>query len=394
VLSTDGDDVHHAIDRAFEAKYPNVKVNREVKAYPDLQATAQLILTGSSVPDVININQGSAQMGPLVKAGLLRSLEDYAKQFGWQKRFAATLVKQNSFTSDGVTFGSGNLYGVSIAGDMLGVYYNKAKLAALGLGVPKSYADFAAILTAAKAKGEIPMQVGGLEKYSVEQVFQLLVDSEEDKAFLTDFIFGAKPDTFVRPATIHSATLLREFADKGYFEKGYLGIAAADAALAFAKGEGVLCPACSATPATIEDTAGKGKLGFFLLPTKSGSPVTTGGEGLAYSIPTKAKNPEVAAAFLDFMLSADAQSMVTKAGFLPAVITKEAPAGVSPLLAELFTAWGQVGEADGLIPYMEGATPTMFDTLRDNGQELVAGRITPEAFVQAIDRDATTARHP
>ena len=39
----------------------------------------------------------------------------------------------NQFSADGKKFGTGNLYGLPMTGEVVGVYYNKAKLRKLGV---------------------------------------------------------------------------------------------------------------------------------------------------------------------------------------------------------------------------------------------------------------------
>ena len=67
-------------------------------------------------------------MGEIVKAGLLRPVDDYAKVYGWNDRYSSTLLDLNKFSSDGSEFGSGELYGLSQMGEIVGVFYNKDKV--------------------------------------------------------------------------------------------------------------------------------------------------------------------------------------------------------------------------------------------------------------------------
>ena len=68
-------------------------------------------------------------MGALVKGGLLTPLDDYAEAYGWGDRYSATLLDLNRFSADGKEFGTGNLYGLSQMGEIVGVFYNKEKVA-------------------------------------------------------------------------------------------------------------------------------------------------------------------------------------------------------------------------------------------------------------------------
>ena len=46
-----------------------------------------------------------------------------------------------------------------------------------------------------------------------------------------------------------------------------------------------------------------------------------------------------------------------------------------------------VTTADGVVPYEDWATPTFYDTLTAAIQELMAERITPQEFVDKVQKD-------
>jgi len=104
------------LNKQFMAKYPNVKIERTAKSFEDLLKTVKLAVSGPDAPDVVQANQGRPVMGTLVKGGLLRPLDPYAQAFDWDSRYSELLLDLNKFSSDGVEFGSGNLYGVSQMG--------------------------------------------------------------------------------------------------------------------------------------------------------------------------------------------------------------------------------------------------------------------------------------
>ncbi len=116
------------LNKQFQAKYPNVKIERTKKSFEDLQKTVKLAASGADAPDVVQANQGRGVMGEMVKAGLLRPVTDYAKVYDWESRYSSTLLDLNKFSADGAEFGSGDLYGLSQMGEIVGVFYNKEKV--------------------------------------------------------------------------------------------------------------------------------------------------------------------------------------------------------------------------------------------------------------------------
>ena len=67
------------------------------------------------------------------------------------------------------------------------------------------------------------------------------------------------------------------------------------------------------------------KVGFMLMPGKDpNAPVSLGGEDLPWAITAAAKNPDVAAAYIDFLTDANAAKVLVDTDNLPAM--KGAPA--------------------------------------------------------------------
>ena len=75
-----------AVNAAFTAKYPNLKVNRTSATFDDINKTLKLKLSDPSTPDVVPANNGWQGIGTFAKAGLILNLDAYAKGYGWDKR--------------------------------------------------------------------------------------------------------------------------------------------------------------------------------------------------------------------------------------------------------------------------------------------------------------------
>ncbi|HEU5484060.1 MAG TPA: extracellular solute-binding protein, partial [Microlunatus sp.] len=150
-----------AVNAAFTAKYPKLKVNRTSATFDDINKTLKLKLSDASTPDVVPANNGWQGIGTFAKAGLIRDLDPYAKGYGWDQRIPATIARQHQVAPDGSQIGTGAFFGMPIAqGGFITCYYNRAKLSALGLQVPTTFDEFDAALAKAKAAGEVPMMIG------------------------------------------------------------------------------------------------------------------------------------------------------------------------------------------------------------------------------------------
>jgi raffinose/stachyose/melibiose transport system substrate-binding protein len=53
----------------------------------------------------------------------------------------------------------------------------------------------------------------------------------------------------------------------------------------------------------------------------------------------------------------------------------------------VFAAWRTLSEQDGLVPYLDYATPTFYDDVTGAIQRLLAGRAAPEEFTRDLQAD-------
>ena len=122
-------------------------------------------------------------------------------------------------------------------------------------------------------------------------------------------------------------------------------------------------------------------VGFMLMPGQDpNAPVSLGGEDLPWTITANAKNPDVAAAYIDFITNANAAKVLVETDNpLPAM--KGAPAPTGGLAVEVADAWEKLNEADGIIPYLDYTTPTFYDDISalDPGAAGEASRTRPSS---------------
>lgn len=49
--------------------------------------------------------------------------------------------------------------------------------------------------------------------------------------------------------------------------------------------------------------------------------------------------------------------------------------------------WKRVNTGSGLVPYLDYATPTFYDTLSAAVQQLTAKKLTPQQFAEQLQKD-------
>ena len=172
--------------------------------------------------------------------------------------------------------------------------------------------------------------------------------------------------------------------DKGYFEPGFNGEGYDPAWQAFSKGKGAFLIAGTWLQADLQKAMGA-DVHFMLPPGQAAdaTPVATGGTGLPFAVTSKSPHPDVAAAYINFITDPHAMQVLAKTGNLPVADTAAQQVGAG-LQKDVFTAFGTVVKADGLLPYLDYATPTMPDTLGAGLQDLLAKKATPQQFLQRI----------
>jgi raffinose/stachyose/melibiose transport system substrate-binding protein len=134
-------------------------------------------------------------------------------------------------------------------------------------------------------------------------------------------------------------------------------------------------------------------VGFFLMPgAQAGAdPVALGGESLPFTITSKAKNPDVAAAYIDFLTDANAQKVLAETDNLPAM-KSDTPSATTGLAGEVATAWTTLGKADGLIPYLDYTTTTFYDDVSAAIQKLLAGKTAPADFSKSVQGSVASSK--
>jgi raffinose/stachyose/melibiose transport system substrate-binding protein len=291
----------------------------------------------------------------------------------------------NMFTSDGKHFGVGSLFGLPMTGEVVGVYYNKAKLKSLRISVPRTFQAFEAALAKAKKAGETPIQFGNLDKWPGIHEYEEPMLQYVAKSFARKWVFGAGAPSFNTPGTRAAAATLQRWAKNGYFTSGFAGLGYDPSWGSFGKGKGVFQITGSWVTADLKKALGNG-VGFFLLPPRSGRSLSTlGGEGLPWAVSSKTKNADAAAQYLNFITSPKAAQVLVKNGLLPAMKAKvRVPKGID---TAVYAQWKIANAKDAIVPYLDWATPTMYDTLTASVQKLMAGKSSPAKFVSEVQSD-------
>lgn len=375
------------LNAAFMEEYPNVTIDRVTQSNDDLTTTLRLALTGEDAPDVTQVNNSRSQMSQYVAAGQLLNLDPYAEAYGWTDRFPDSVLQNTRYSEDGVTFGEGSVWGLPQVGEVVGVYYSKSKLQELGLELPQTWDEFGEQLGTIAEAGETPMLLGNLDQWPAAHVFGPIQGAHVDPEEIRALGFGNAGASWETDENRAAAEELQSWIDAGYFNDGFNGADYDAVWQSFTEGAGVYLMAGSWIGPDVEAAMGE-DVGFFAPPPAEAGAgkVTTGGTGIPFAVTANSENPDVGAAYIDFITSEEAMAVLAETGNMPVVETAEHMPEAG-LQADIYTAYAEVTEDGALVPYLDWGTPTMSDTLGQSLQSFMGGQLDVDGLLAALEAD-------
>ncbi|HUX21376.1 MAG TPA: extracellular solute-binding protein [Spirochaetia bacterium] len=391
-------DVVQAVINDFEKTHPNVTVEETGRTLAADKTAVMAAINAGVGPDVITANNGETEMGPEVRAGALVNLTPYAQKYGWEKNYlSADLWSRAMYTADGKHFGRGNLYGVPLLGEYVGVYYNKDLFAKYGLSVPKTLGDLQKAAETFKASGIAPFAFGG-SKYAQfyhqygEVLGATLADEMGGDAaenWLSGTVIKNDPSlSFNDPAVVQAAKIMQDWAKNGDFMKGFTGLDRPDAFQYFVAGKAAMFIEGSWYDGDIiKANLNAGVFAFPPIKESTGMVPQVGGMATPVGINSKSKHIDLAAEFLNVMLSSENAHKFEIDNYMipPTVPTSLDGVQQGSVYYELLSLWNGINANNRVGQYLDWATPQMGDVMGQAGQDLLAGSITPQQFADKVE---------
>ncbi|WP_277050459.1 ABC transporter substrate-binding protein [Ruania albidiflava] len=375
-----------ALVEEFEEEYPNVTIDAQQTDFGNYITSITRSMSSDDAPDLAQYNPGA--MRSLIPAGEVLDLSAYYDAYGWDEAFPQASLDQLMSDDEAMQFATGSLYAAPGALSVLGVFYNKDILADAGIDAPpQSLAEFEEALAAVQDNGDQPMSVGGLEVGGF-QLWNLLLNSTGETQEYLDWVYGAPDSTIETDAAEQAAQTISDWVDEGYISPSANATADSDALAEFTSGEAAFLVTGNWSAAAIDDELGDAG-GFFILPREAADePPVASGSSVAYSISARTEHPDVAAAFLDYMSSAEAGQIAIDTGFMP--VDTEAGAAAEGTLGEVAEAFAPVAENDNIVPFPDFAAPGMIDQLKAGIQGIVSDQMEPDQFLASMQETWTS----
>jgi len=379
------------LSKQFEQSHPGVTINLVFKDFNSLVGTVPRALASGSGPDVTEGNQGYQTDAQLVKAKLIIPLTKYIQKYHWMKLYSASTWGMFRWTPDGKSFGKGPIWGLAQTGQNVVVFYNKAKLKSLGVtSLPTTYAGFQKLLALARAKlpkSDPVIEEGNKEGYGFIHLFGGIWGAHVNPASVRNWIYHVPGSRYDTPGTIAALADLQSWAKAGYFNDDYNALGYDASAGLFAKGKGLFWIGGDWDSTIIKTGLGKNAGAFAMPPGPSGQYSSIGGLSGPWHISSKTKYADLGAEWLNYVItSTQAKSLMFGQQQLPADSSAKAPSN-DPYLTQVFTGFKKVANDNGLLLYTDWASPSMYTTLQNQYELLLAGRTTPAGMAKAVQSD-------
>ena len=380
--------------KAFEAKYPNIKV-KLLLAGDTSQSTQGTLISSSNPPDIVAISPQASYYAQLLSHHVLTPLTDL---------WAATSLKTRASSDVNSAFlgPDGKHYVVQNQKVFYGMaYYNVAMFQKLGIPAPvnhrfASLAQFYSDIAALKKGGEQGLTIGGKSGYEEVWPVDAMLPTASTKAQMANFLtsyhssvklkYGFSSGPFLK--TIQT---LHDFLDHNVFQAGFLGADEAGSQQPWLAGQAGMLLGGS------WDAGGQRKAANFqydwvLLPSIGVQPtqLTAGLDG-DWGIPVKSKHIAEAKLFLSFFLT---NAMQTKAivqieSNLPVVnLPQSSLATLDPMVQQMLADAQKNGAQSGWASTVPNVQAVVVSDL----ESMWAGGTSPVAVAQHVQQTIAQLR--
>lgn len=284
---------------AFEAAYPNIKVDLQfAPPVNDYLEKFRVLVAAGELPDIfVTAAENKAEVMENELAVDLMDLPEVAH---------LSAANKNTYTDS-----NGRLVAFAPDAWIASIFYNKAILDEVGIAVPTNHAEYVDSMSKLKAAGKQPWVFSSGNLYDPLQGYVATETIAKDPNY--DNKVNAGELTYVDGWTRPLQLWKEYYLDPGYVPEEALGMDGDQAMNAFINGEAVYTIGATWSVANIDEA--NPDLDYGMLPwfaVDSDDTWCTGAAGVGWSINKNAKEPEAARLFLEFISNPDQLSVFQK----------------------------------------------------------------------------------
>lgn len=369
----------YAIEQMKEIM-PDVTVEIEVRARDDNQKIKTYAAAGG-LPDIFDANADIIET--FRTSNNILPLNPYVRELGVEDQLSPAM-------RDLMYHEDGNIYAIPNVGAWVALmYYNKAVFDEYDLDVPANYDDLLNTIASLQANDVIPLSLFAQEAWPGVQLFDVIatryapggvVALDKGRAMMSDAPYAQAVDHLVE--LVEAGLVV-----PGAFSTGY------DQAYAqFVEGRAAMLLNGAWALSSLYDDMGD-DVGLF-----EGYPVAPAGmeddtrwvmsggaSPVGFAVSPYSEQVDTAAEYAVQYALKFAEGGTVKLGFPPVVADSPPPEGGYNPLQEQF--WSTAGNIESTTTFPWGLQDALFKTsIEDNVQKLMAGTLTADEFIEAMDR--------
>jgi len=374
-----------AIYKAYTDAHPNVTIKRESFQTDQMRQTVNTAIASGSGPDIIFYDAGPGYAGVLANAGLLSPLDGYASQYGWTDKIAAQSIEATSI--------NGQLFGLPLQVDLIGMYYNKTVLDKEGWTAPTTVAELENLCKAAKEKGyDPPIAFSNNPGWQGFHQFSMTANDMIGPDAMRAMLYQNQ-GSWNSPEIVKAIqTYFVDLKNAGCYTEDVNALSYDDGNSLFFSGQSALNTTGSWLVSDIQTNMADQDVQFAPFPAIDGAKgqYWISGVGSAWYISAKSAHQDEAASLLDYFFQPDTvKQWIEQAGFYVPVQVDTSTLTVTPLYKQILdvlqtgigpNATAQFGyNVDVLAP------PQFNDAMQNGFQAVIAGDKTPEQLAAELD---------
>lgn len=371
----------------FQKKYPDLKIKESAGSQINEQMKPRWIQ--GNPPDVVYIDGAGSNETQMVKDDQLMDITDWVKQ--------AKNVDGEALTEPLIAppqdYGGKN-YTIPLVFGSWGTFYDETLFKEKGWDVPKDWDSFMAVSEKIKAAGINPyIHTGKYPYYIVGGLLNTgFVSENGDNPQILKDQEASKEGSFKNDAVAKTLKKLVDMRDKGYFDNASFGINHTDSQMLFLQHKDAMIPNGLWLENEMKKDVPQGfKFGF--IPSVMQN---TGGKYVAIpytsniAIAKKAKNPEAAKAFIEFIFTKKAA--VRWAELTGALMNVKADLESSGASDVVKTAMKYFNGSDTIVAPVFKLNADLEQAENDATIALLQKTITPEEWMERMEKAAAKSR--